>query len=166
MKRIGALIGISLLGVVLLLLNRPIESGVNTIFFHQQIRLSEAFRYLEEGKMQDHEKALRDYLLADKNGSKKLRALALYNLGSCSLARTGPEDPNKDALFYFKEALRNDPSLFPAKFNLEILLRKFETSGNAQEKPKTEKPLKFEGEEQEEKGEGLTVSPPTLGGNP
>ncbi len=70
----------------------------------------------------------------------------------------------RDARFYFEEALRNDPALFPAKYNLELLLKKAQ-----QETEKKKDGSSQEGRQTEEKKEleqTPVVKPPFLGTNP
>ncbi|RJR39646.1 MAG: hypothetical protein C4576_20920 [Desulfobacteraceae bacterium] len=157
-----------LFGLILFLLNGPIGSRVDNIIFDQEIRLSKAFNDLEKGDQEAHDKGLAEFILSGR-GSKPVRALALYNLGNSALTRAGKGDQAaaKDVLFYFKEALRNDPLLFPAKFNLEILVRanKEKEKGEGRDTSKQR-----EGEQEESKeqkpDEGLDFPPPLLGSTP
>jgi hypothetical protein len=167
MKTIISLLLVSLLGLTLFFLNGAIGSWMDRMLFDDKLRLSKAYGPLEQGNMDGHEKALTDYVIANR-GSKPLRALALYNLGVCALARAERGDPvgAKDAFFYFKEALRNDPLLFPAKFNLEILLR----ADSQRPKPEGEQTSNPEGDleevDEEELREGILFPPPFLGSTP
>jgi hypothetical protein len=168
MKKIVALLMVSFFGLILFLLNGTIGRWADNLLFDREIRLSEAYGYLEEGNPEAHDKALTEYILADGR-SKTSRALALYNLGNSAMTRSQGGDPAaaKDALFYFKEALRNDPQLFPAKYNLEILIRMNEEKRKAEGRdPVNHRADDEEGEEEEKQEEGLTFPPPFLGSAP
>lgn len=167
MKKMVLLFMVSLVGLGLFFLNGIAGSWIDRMLFDDKIRLSEAFRHLEQRNIEAYEKALTEYVLANR-GSKSLRALALYNLGDFALERARQGDPvaAKDALFYFKEALRNDPLLFPAKFNLEILIR----SGRDQEKAGGDQKSSPKDRKQEKNGEepkeAVVFPPPFLGSSP
>jgi len=158
----------SLFGLVLFLLNGPLGSWADNLVFEQEIRLSRAFSDLEKGDQEAHDKGLAEYILSGR-GSKPVRALALYNLGNSALTRAGRGDQAaaKDALFYFKEALRNDSLLFQAKYNLEILIRK---NGDKEKAEGQDTGKQQEGEQQGEQkqkpDEGLSFPPPLLGNTP
>lgn len=168
MKKSILLLAAAVLGVALLSLGGVAGSWLDRMLFDDEVRLSEAFGHLAQGDMDAHEKALKEYVLAG-GGSKPLRSLALYNLGNCALARAQGGDPvaAKDAMFYFKEALRNDPLLYPAKFNLEILTRSGEeekkAGGSSESGPKERTDEK---DEEEETRESLVFPPPFLGSSP
>jgi hypothetical protein len=167
MKKMILLSALFLVGLSLFLMNRTIGAGIDRMLFDHEIRLTEANSRLEKGDMDGHEKGLTEYVLTE-GGSMTLRAIALYNLGNCALARAAQGDPaaGKDALYYFREALRNDPLLFPAKFNLEILTRsrsgKDEQEGEGEAGPETARTQ----EETEDLEEGVVFPPPFLGSTP
>lgn len=114
-----------ILGLLLVLMNQRAASWYDRCFHWEEVELSRASTLLKEGKTEDYETALKNLVMADK-GSEKIRAVALFNLGCSSLdkAESGDSAALKNARFYFKEALRNDPSLFSAKYNLELVMRK------------------------------------------
>jgi hypothetical protein len=168
MKEITAFLLVTLLGATLFLLNGPVGPWADNLLFDEEIRLSEAYGYLEQGDQEAHEKGLAQYILAG-GGSKSARALALYNLGHSALTRAHRGDPAaaKDAIFYFKEALRNDSLLFPAKHNLEILVRMNEEKRKSEGRDTAKNRDGEKAEHEEEKtDEGLNFPPPFLGSTP
>ncbi|MDD5204940.1 MAG: hypothetical protein PHS17_05940 [Desulfobacterales bacterium] len=168
MKEIGAFLLVALLGLILFLLNGPLGRWADNLLFDQEVRLSKAYAYLEQGDQEAHEKGLAEYILAG-GGSRSGRALALYNLGNSALSKARRGDPAaaKDAVFYFKEALRNDSLLFPAKHNLEILVRVNEEKRAAEGRDTVkDQDGRKEVNSEERTDEGLTFPPPFLGSTP
>ncbi len=139
-----------LLGLVLTAWSHRLASWYDRHAHREELLLSRASSFLEENHLEDYENALQDALLSGA-GSKALRAIALYNLGCSSLNKVGPDNPgaSKDAMFYFTESLRNDPTLLPAKYNLELLMRRADDRSEQQRKKRPSS--KGEGDEKHEK---------------
>ncbi len=153
------------LGLALIFLSGTIGERLDRSFNRDKLAFSRATRFLEQGNRPEYENTLKDFILNQKS-SPPLRALAFYNLGNVSLEKAMGGDPAaaKDALFYFREALRNDPHLFPAKNNLELLLR---MEKNREKKEKSESSQQeTEGKKQDTTKKGPVTKPPVLGSNP
>ncbi len=152
-------------GAGLILFHDRIGSMMDNTFLEPQALQYRADQFLTQGKYDEYEAALREIVL-DPRTSTRYRAIGFYNLGACSLEKASQGHPTAagEALFYLREALRNDPSLFPAKFNLELLGRKTET-------PKRKEADDASGDSErmqdnEKKGGTPTLVPPQLGDNP
>lgn len=153
-------------GAALVLLDQILAPWSDKLFFPQQFLLGRANGLLKEGKTEDFEEALRTYIL-DPEGAPKLRAWAFFNLGNCALdkALRGDSSAAQEALFCFREALRNDPSLFPAKHNLELLMKAARNDDRRQEDPSSPRESKAE-EGRQPLFKGHTTRPPYLGSSP
>jgi hypothetical protein len=169
MRKLAFLFVLLPVGLAFLFLGGFLAPPGDRIFHPAELLLSESSQLCQEGKLDACENALKNFILQEP-GSPKLRSVAFYNLGTLSLEKAGNGDPiaAKDAVFYFKEALRNDPLLFPAKYNLELLLRsspsKDDQEGQGQASSPGNQPS---GEDEKEKMKrGLTAKPPHLGTNP
>ena len=165
MRKVVLLSFLMLLGFTLVVLSGPIASRLDWILYREEILFSRASEKLEQGNLGIHENTLKDLILRE-NVSQKLRSLALFNLGVASLAKASQSDPAaaRDATFYFQEALRNDPLLFPAKYNLELLLK---NAGGRDKDAKTGSSREgAQAEEEREMKRSVVVKPPLLGTNP
>ncbi len=158
------------LGAAFIFLGEVLAPRADLLFHPAEILLARSSQLCQDGSLDACEGALKDIILRGHN-SPKLRSLAFYNLGSIALEKAHQGDPAavNDALFYFKEALRNDPLLFPAKHNLELLLRtsqrKDEKEGQNRGSSSRNSQSSGEGEKEKMKS-GLTTRPPYLGTNP
>lgn len=169
MRKIFALVFVLLLGGSLFFMDGLWGSWADRVLFGRELKFGQAQRLLAEGRLDSNERLLKEFVL-EGGGPGNLRALALFHLGNHSILRAMQGDPTgaKDADFHYREALRNDPALFPAKANLEILIRASEGKKKSQEEPDSSD----EGEErsmeseEDESQRGPTVSPPFLGNTP
>ncbi len=166
MKKLYLLGFLILLGLALVLLSAPAGYRLDRFLYPGDLLLSQASEFLERGDVGKYESTLKDYVVSDDHNDK-LRSLALYNLGNLSVEKALRGDPGagKDALFYFKEALRNNPNLFPAKYNLELLLK----ASKSEEKEKKDSSPKRPREEEEKKDpreKAPVPKPAFLGPNP
>lgn len=162
------LVFILLLGGSLFFMDGLWGSWADRIFFSRQLKMAENDQLLTQGRLEDHEKGLKEYVL-EEGGPVQLRALALFRLGNHSIGKALQGDPTaaKDADFYFREALRNDPSLLPAKANLEILIKQSEEKKKTPERQEsTQEEAGSDSSEEQESQKGPTVSPPFLGNTP
>ncbi len=152
-------------GIGLILFHDRIGSVMDDTFLEPQTLQYRADQFLAQGRPEEYEATLREIVLAPRT-SARYRATAFYNLGACSLEKASQGHPTAagEAVFYFREALRNDPSLFPAKYNLELLGRRAESS---KEKEARDASGQSEREQRNEKKGGAPVlTPPQLGDNP
>ncbi len=157
------------LGLGFIFLGGILGPWVDQVFHRPELLLSQSADLYEEGNLDACEKALKEFILLER-ASPNLRSVAFYNLGSISVdkARKGDPGATEDALFYFKEALRNDPLLFPAKYNLELLLRmrRKEESREGKSQGSSQNHPSSTDEQKEKLKQGLTTKPPFLGSNP
>ncbi len=168
MKKLYLLGLFILLGIGLVLLSAPAGSRLDRFLHPGDLLLSQASEFLERGDVGKYESTLKDYVVSDDHNDK-LRSLALYNLGNLSVEKALRGDPGagKDALFYFKEALRNDPSLFPAKYNLELLLKASRSEEDQKQNSSSRKQRQQEEEGKKDPREKAPVPKPAfLGPNP
>jgi hypothetical protein len=165
MKKAALLFAFFVLGLLLVSLRERIAEQTDRILFQAEMDLKHASALIQQGKRPEFEKALKDFVLKER-GSEKLRSIAFYNLGTSLMekASNGDSTAGKDALFYLRESLRNDPSLFPARYNLELLL---DMKGDPDEKkqPSTDNES-TETEENSKAQKAPTPEPSYLGKNP
>jgi len=111
------------LGSLLLLWEKPVLLLRDAVF-EDEMSLTQISILIKDRKTKEAEEKL-NMLVMKKNVSKDPHGKALYNVGFISLmkAMSGDKSAGKNALFYFKEALRIDPSIMSSKINLELLLR-------------------------------------------
>ncbi len=166
MKKFLLLGFLILLGMTLVILNGPAGSWLDRFLYPGDLLLSQASEFLQRGDAGKYESTLKDYIVSDDRNDR-LRSQAFYNLGNLSVEKAMRGDPSagKDAFFYFKEALRNDPNLFAAKYNLEILLKASQSEEQQKKNSSRERP----GEEKEKKDpqeKAPVPKPAFLGPNP
>lgn len=163
-KNILFILGI-LCGTGLMLFHERIGSGLDDILLAPQALEYRANLFLAQERLEEYEATLRQIVL-DPKSSGRHRATAFYNLGARWLQKSSQGHPTAagEALFCFREALRNDPSLFPAKYNLELLGR---TTENSKKKEGEDDSGNSEGKEPEmSKGRLPVLTPPRLGDTP
>ncbi len=165
MKKIILLILGIFCGTGLILFHERIGSVLDNTFLEPQTLHYRANELLSQGRVEEYEATLREIILNPRS-SAQYRATAFYNLGDSSLEKSSQGNMNLsgEALFYFREALRNNPSLFPAKYNLELLGRKTKISN--QKKPEDQSGNSEQTEGDDKKGRLPNLTPPRLGDNP
>lgn len=165
MKKFILLILGILCGTGLMIFHQSIGSALDNVLLEPQALQHRANQLLVERKLEEYEAILREIVL-DPRSSGRYRATAFYNLGACSLEKSSQGHPTaaEEALFYFREALRNDPSLLPAKYNLELLGRRTETSKEKEANDASGHSERMQGNEK--KGGAPILTPPQLGDNP
>ncbi len=153
------------LGLALLVLGGTLASRLDRILYREEILFAQAAADYKQGETEKYQGALKDLVVA-ADISERGRALALYDLGVAAFKRAAGGDvaAARDAAFYFRQALRNDPLLFPAKYNLELLRQE----RGEEEKKTGDGPSRPDpkGRQDTQESRSLIVKPPFLGTNP